>query len=69
MPKDNNDDVQKVAFVKKIFLIRKVIRMVKSLFLSNFNQLYWEWYAFVENEDEIAAMMAAAELEEDWEDE
>jgi hypothetical protein len=24
--------------------------------------VYWEWYAYIENEDEIAAALAAAEL-------
>jgi hypothetical protein len=30
--------------------------------------VYWEWLAFIENEDEIAAAIAAAELAE-WEEE
>ena len=31
-------------------------------------EVYWEWYAYIENEDELAAARAAAALIE-WDDE
>ena len=41
---------------------------VKEIIREENLQVYWEWYAFIEDEDEIAAALAAAELAEQEEE-
>ena len=41
---------------------------VKEIIREENLHVYWEWYAFIEDEDEIAAALAAAELAEQEED-
>jgi hypothetical protein len=41
---------------------------VKEVIKEENLEVYWEWFPFVQNEDEIAAALAAAELA-DWEEE